>query len=280
MIAVCPNPFRDINLECTKKAVKILNAAGVETVICPVFSSDPSVIPDDITASDLASVADKLTCAVIIGGDGTILDVVSDIYKHDIPIIGINLGTKGFMASLEPENLDCLSRLITGEYRTGRRMMLDVRLVRNGETICTGTVLNDAVIHGYGDTILMETRCDGVLIKNISGDGIIISTPTGSTGYSVSAGGPIVEPDTESIIVSPICAHSLGARSLVLDWSRVISIKVGKLHDRRAYLSLDGKSAADLANDDIIIVKKSDHTIKMIDFELKSFFETAFEKLS
>ena len=280
MVAICPNPFRDIDLKYTRMCKDILSGVGIESIECPVFDDDRSLIPDDIEIYDLKNVAADIDCAIVIGGDGTILNVSSDIYKLDIPVLGLNLGTKGFMACLEPENIEYIAKLQTGDYKISRRMMLDVALERNGEIIYTGTALNDAVIHGYGDTIVLEATCDGTVIFEFAGDGIIVSTPTGSTGYSVSAGGPIVEPDTESIIVSPICAHSLGARSFVLDASRNIRVKVSRLHDRRAYLSVDGNSVLDLANDDIVCVHRSEHSIKMINFGIKSFFETAFEKLS
>ena len=280
MVAICPNPFRDIDLNYTKKCADILNRLGINSVICPVFDDSPDVIPSDIKTCALKDVLNDINLAIVVGGDGTILNVVGDIYKLDIPVLGINLGTKGFMASIEPEDIELITGIASGEYSLSERMMLDVSLVRNNKEIYSGTVLNDVVLHGYGDTIKLDAYCDKSFMTEFSGDGIIVSTPTGSTGYSLSTGGPIVEPDTATIIVSPICAHSLGARSFVLDSSRVVEITVSKLHDRRAYLSADGNSEADLSNGDIIRVKKSEYSVSMINFEQNSFFETAFAKLS
>lgn len=281
MIAVCPNPFRDIGLSLTREAVALLEEAGYETAVCPVFAGPgDEVIPAGINARSLSEVADRLSLAVVIGGDGTILAVAGEIYSCNVPILGVNLGTMGFMTSLEPENIGLIVKAAAGEYKISRRMMLSACLSREGETVFEGRALNDAVIHGYGDTIYLKTWSDGELITTFSGDGIVLSTPTGSTGYSMSAGGPIVEPMAENIIVSPICAHSICSRSFVLSPERTVSVAAEKLHDRKAYLSLDGNFSCDVNKDDVLTVKKSGHYVLMADLGVKSFYETTFEKLT
>ena len=157
--------------------------------------------------------------------------------------------------------------------------MIDVALIRDGQEIYGDCALNDAVIHGYGDCVTITAWCSGQRMTSFTGDGVILSTPTGSTGYSMSAGGPIVEPDAENIILSPICAHVMGARSFVLDPAREIMIRTDISHGRRAYLSMDGNSSFDLENGDILRVRRSEHYALMADMGLKSFYETAFEKL-
>ena len=122
--------------------------------------------------------------------------------------------------------------------------------------------------------------CDGDTITAFSGDGIVLATPTGSTGYSMSAGGPIVEPDAENILITPICAHVMGARSFVLDPVRTISVKTETLHGRRAYLSVDGNPVYDLANDDVVTVKRSARYTEMVNMGRKSFYDIAYEKLT
>ena len=280
MIAICPNPFRDIDLALTRKCKAMLEQAGVETAVCPVFSDDePDVLPQDLCYERIPDVAPKCTMAVVIGGDGTILSVVRQLRSEAIPLLGINLGTKGFMANLEPEDLEKVLQAARGEYRLSRRMMLEVELQRDGETICRDHALNDIVLHGYGDCIGMTTFCNGDRVSQISGDGIILSTPTGSTGYSMSAGGPIVEPEAENIIISPICPHVMGARTFVLDPQRTVTVTAERLHGRRAYLAVDGISVADLKNGDQVIVRRSPHATLMADLGLKSFYEIAYEKL-
>ena len=281
MIAICPNPFRDIDLKITKQTQRLLQAEGFETVVCPVFADEePEVIPADVETGSLRDIAGRCSLAVVIGGDGTILSVVRTLHDRMIPLLGVNLGTKGFMAALEPEDVPLIVRAAKGEGNISKRMMIDVELLRNGEVICTDHALNDVVLHGYGDCIQLTAWCDGDAITSFSGDGIILATPTGSTGYSMSAGGPIVEPDAEAIILSPICAHVMCARSFVLDPQRTILVRAEKLHGRRAYMSVDGNSVADLENGDEIRVKRSEHCTLMADLGLKSFYEIAYEKLT
>ena len=281
MIAVCPNPFRDTELALTKQAVRLLEENGFTTAVCPVFvDNDSEVIPSGISACRIQDIAQDCSLAVVIGGDGTLLAVARQLRAYSLPVLGVNLGTKGFMAALEPDDLPQIVNAARGEGELSRRMMLDVALIRNGKVIYTDCALNDAVIHGYGDCVNITAWCNGERMTGFSGDGVILSTPTGSTGYSMSAGGPIVEPDAENIILSPICAHVMGARTFVLGPTRQITIKTEKLHGRRAYLSVDGNSVFDLANGDTVTVKRSEHYTQMINLGIKSFYEIAYEKLS
>ena len=281
MIAICPNPFRDSELKYTRQATEMLHAAGYETAVCPVFAEDaPQMIPEDIKATTLDAVRSRCSLVVVIGGDGTILAAARQLHNADIPILGVNLGSKGFMAALEPEHMQLIVKAAAGEYTVSRRMMLDIELERGGEIIYRDKALNDVVLHGYGDCIRLTAWCAGDRITSFSGDGIILSTPTGSTGYSMSAGGPIVEPEASAIIVSPICAHMMSARSYVLGASHDVSVLAEKLHGRRAYISVDGNSVMDLANGDLLRVRRSERCILMADMGLKSFFDLTFEKLT
>lgn len=281
MIAICPNPFRDSELKYTRQAAEMLRAAGYETAVCPVFAEDaPQMIPEDIKATTLDAVRSRCSLVVVIGGDGTILSAARQLHNADIPILGVNLGSKGFMAALEPEHMQLIVKAAAGEYTVSRRMMLDIELERGGEIIYRDKALNDVVLHGYGDCIRLTAWCAGDRITSFSGDGIILSTPTGSTGYSMSAGGPIVEPEASAIIVSPICAHMMSARSYVLSASHDVSVLAEKLHGRRAYISVDGNSVMDLINGDLLRVRRSERCILMADMGLKSFFDLAFEKLT
>lgn len=280
LVVLCPNPFRDINLELTIKARDMLNNAGYETAICLVFGADePDAIPDGIATSRWDEVAGKASLFIIIGGDGTVLNTARALDHTSVPLLGINLGTKGFMASLEPENIERILDAAAGNYISSPRMMIDVQLIRNGEVIYSECGLNDAVIHGMGDCIKLTAWCDGDRIMSFSGDGIVVSTPTGSTGYSMSAGGPIVEPEAKNIIVSPICAHVIGAKNFVFSSRRIITIKTEKIHDRRAFLSVDGDEGVEIKNDDIVVVQKSEKQVNLIHMGIKSFYDLTFAKL-
>ena len=248
--------------------------------VCPVFGAhDASVIPDDVELTAWSAVTGSAALFIVIGGDGTILHTARYLNHTKTPMLGVNLGTKGFMASLEPENIELILEAAAGNYSSSFRMMIDVELIRNGEVIYADVGLNDAVIHGMGDCIKLTAWCDGERIMSYSGDGIIISTPTGSTGYSMSAGGPIVEPEAKNFIVSPICAHYIGSRSFVLSSDHCITVKAEKLHDRRAYVSVDGTDGFELANEDIVIVRSSSKLANLIYLGERSFYDSTFEKL-
>ncbi|MCQ2476186.1 MAG: NAD(+)/NADH kinase [Clostridia bacterium] len=280
LVVICPNPFRDIGLELTKKSIEILNAAGYETAVCPVFGGDePGTIPGDIKTVKWGDVAEIASLFIIIGGDGTVLNTARSLDHASTPLLGVNLGTKGFMASLEPVNIEKILDAAAGNFVSSLRMMIDVQLIRDGEVIYSECALNDAVIHGMGDCIKLTAWCDGDRIVSFSGDGIVLATPTGSTGYSMSAGGPIVEPEAKNILVSPICAHVIGAKNFVLSSEHLISVKAEKIHDRHAYLSVDGDKGIEIINDDIVIVRKSEKFINLINMGTRSFYDQTFDKL-
>lgn len=280
MIVICPNPYRDLRCETARRAAALLRDAGFESVICPVYAGEDDAVPSDLRVGVLSEEAPRCKLAVVIGGDGTILEAIRQLHGVSLPILGVNLGTKGFMATLEADELPLIVTAARGEYTLSRRMMLRAELRRGGEIVYSGHALNDAVIHGYGECVKITAWCNGSRMTGFSGDGVILSTPTGSTGYSMSAGGPIVEPDAENIILSPICAHVMGARSFVLDPARVVIVRTELQHGRRAYLSLDGASGVDLCSGDELIVRRADHATLMVDMGTKSFYELAFEKLT
>ena len=258
-----------------------MKAEGFQTVICPVFADENSgVLPEDMRYDTIENAAKSASLAIVIGGDGTILSAARKIHDFELPLLGVNLGTMGFMAYLEKEDLPRIPDAAKGKIKYSRRMKLDVEVIRGGKTICTDCALNDAVIHGSGDCIRLTASCGGDTVLAFSGDGIVLATPTGSTGYSLSAGGPIIEPDAENILISPICAHSMSNRSFILAPDKVIEVKTERLHGRTAYLSVDGNSVCDIENGDILRVKRSEHYTVMADLGIRSFYEIAFNKLT
>ena len=218
---------------------------------------------------------------IALGGDGTILHVADAVRGLELPIIGVNLGGKGFLAGLEETETQELLSVADGHYSVSRRMMLDVELLRSGETTFRQCVLNDVVVHGANvDCIGILARCDGVPVTHFNGDGIIISTPTGSTAYSMSAGGPLVEPDSENIILTPICPHTMVGKSFVLRPGRTITVEPERIHDRPAILVADGGDGVPLNGGDHVRIHKSDCTVLLADVGTRSFYETAFQKLT
>jgi NAD+ kinase len=283
MIAVCPNPYRDIDLVYTRRVVRDLANGGYATKICPVFAEiDDEILPDDLSYSRIEEIGDP-SLAVVIGGDGTILSVARKIVSGQTPIFGINLGTKGFLCTTDPSDRDCESLLMdaaSGALASCNRMLLDIKVFREDACIYVDYALNDAVLHGYIDCIQTDVFINDVMIKSYFGDGIIVSTPTGSTGYSMSAGGPIVEPSAENFIITPICAHSLSARSYVFSSDNQVKIQAERLHGRRAYLSVDGGESLELMNGDSIIISRSSCHFSILERDRYSYYENISNKLS
>ena len=202
-IVLSPNPYRDRGLRAAQAAQRVLENAGASTAICLPFEVEqggrldlPSSVPLGNLDAELSD-ADILVC---FGGDGTILHAAHEANARGIPVLGINLGSIGFMAELEHNELSLLARLAGGRFSIERRMMLDVSVRREGHSVFTEQALNDAVVtKGAVARVLdLEVTGDRAVISSFAGDGLIVSTPTGSTAYSMAAGGPIVEPTAET----------------------------------------------------------------------------------
>ncbi|OUN23981.1 NAD+ kinase [Flavonifractor sp. An82] len=282
-VVLSPNPYRDRGLKAAQAAEKILKAAGVETAICLPFSVEGSNVefPKHIqfkqTEEELKS-ADILVC---FGGDGTILHAAKDANQFNVPILGVNLGSVGFMAELELGELSMLSKLPVGKYDVEERMMLDVTVRREGKVIYSDIALNDAALTkgAVARVVDLEVLGDKTTITKMSADGVVISTPTGSTAYSMSAGGPIVEPTAENIIVTPICPHALSARSFVLGHERTVSIKLGRMARKTAFLSVDGGKAFKLNGGDVVETRVSKSKTRLVRVTGRTFYEILNHKL-
>lgn len=281
-IVLAANLYRDSHFQKTQAVYDILMKAGHAVVVSPVFVSEcDHVLPPEIPAKPLQKAANEAALVVVLGGDGTILHVADAVRGMELPIIGINLGGKGFLAGLEEPEIPLVADVAAGKYRISRRMMLDVELLRDGDVIFSQCVLNDVVVHGGNvDCIGIIARGDGIPIAHFNGDGIIVATPTGSTAYSMSAGGPLVEPDNENILLTPICAHNLTGKSFVLSPNRVVTIEPERIHDRPAILVADGGDGIPLVRGDRVRVRKSACTTLLADPGVRSFYEIAFDKLT
>ncbi|MGM9521662.1 MAG: NAD(+)/NADH kinase [Oscillospiraceae bacterium] len=260
------NPDRDIGLAAAGQVKSILEERKIPYVICT-------------DVDELYSAAAGAGMVITFGGDGTILHCARAVAGHRVPVLGVNLGNKGFIAELEKHEIDKIALALDGEYTLESRMMLDVSVWRLDECVYSNFALNDVVIGGIARVIDISVFGDGRPIMSFSGDGLIASTPTGSTAYSMAAGGPIVEPDAENIIITPICPHVLWARSYVLTPKRVVTVDMGRLGDKTAYLSADGSKSIPLLKGDIIEIKKSALTTKLVRITDRSFYEKVSEKL-
>ena len=277
-VILCPNPFKDRNLEVTREAMALLTGAGFEVCVCPELLDDlPDGLPADVPLSSLYDVIDGASLVVSLGGDGTIMHTARRVFGCDIPIIGVNLGTVGFLAELERGDLPQLIDAAEGRFTPSSRMMLKVELLRGGEIVFSNYALNDVALHGIVQTIHMTARGDDRKILEFSGDGVVVSSPTGSTAYSMSAGGPIVEPTANNLILTPICAHALIARYFVLASDRVVTVQVTDLRGR-AFISADG-GYFDVLDGDVLRVCKAEHRTLIAHVGEKAFYDIVFEKL-
>ncbi len=275
-VVMTPNPYRDRNFKFANLAEKILHDAGIETRICLAFDVDKSFeLPSDVVLHDLTHELQDADLLICFGGDGTILHASKAATRAGVPILGVNIGTMGFMAELESGELKALRRLAEGDYTVEERMMLHVKAERDGVLLLEEDALNDAVITkgAVARIVQVAVSCDNVEIMSFGGDGVIVSTPTGSTAYSMSAGGPIVEPTAQNIIITPICAHDMRTKTVVTSAQRVISIEVGRIGRKSAFLSVDGGRALRLNTGDRLTVTRSNYTTKLVHLSERSFFE-------
>ena len=283
-VILTPNPYRDKNFQTVREAMRILKNAGVQAKVCLPFEVDHSFeLPRDIRFNRLDRELPNAQMLICFGGDGTILHTAKAAARKGIPILGVNIGTMGFMAELETSELDMLARVATVNYTVDSRMMLDVTIQRDRDIIYHDICLNDvAITKGTVARIVhLEVKCDDVSAMECGGDGIIIATPTGSTAYSLSAGGPIVEPDARNIIITPVCAHDMISRSMVVSDKRKLTVQMIQNVRRNAYLSVDGGKAIRMNMGDTAIIKKSNLETKLVRLNERSFYEvlnTKFRK--
>ena len=279
-IVLCPNPKRDIGLKMALATRDTLIKAGHEVVICPDMGHKRSdCIPDSIEADPISAAVENASLIICFGGDGTIIKTARAVMHSPVPILGVNLGHKGFMAELEPSDMDLIIAAANGEYKPVNRMMLDVELVRNGEVIYSDSALNDAVVCGTATPIMLSAYGDDSKITEYTGDGIIVATPTGSTAYSLSAGGSLVEPTARNILLTPICAHVISVRPFVLAPDRIVKIRTSDNEDKQIWLSVDGGELIPFLDGDTLQIKMSQHHTIMAHVSSISFYDIAFKKL-
>ena len=275
-LILTPNPYRDKNYQTLRNAMKILKDCGFQVKVCLPFEVDHSYeLPRDIHFSRLDRELPNADMVICFGGDGTILHMAKAATRRGIPMLGVNIGTMGFMAELESTELDRLKQLATGNYRIDKRMMLDVVVQRDRDIIFHDICLNDAVITkgAVARIVHLAVKCDGTQAMECGGDGVVLATPTGSTAYSLSAGGPIVEPEADNIIITPICSHDVVSRCIVASGQRVITVGMTSASRRNAYLSADGGKTIRLNMGDEVIIRKSHLATQLVRLNDRSFYD-------
>lgn len=223
----------------------------------------------------------ELTVALTLGGDGTLLSTVREIAPHGVPVCGINMGQLGFLTEIELSELaPSMDRILRGEYSLEERPMLEAAIDRAEGVLVVASALNDVVVAkgGFSRMIRLKLFIDGHLTANYPADGLIVATATGSTGYSLSAGGPIISPNLKVTIITPICPHSLNTRSLVVSDQEEIRIETQATHDD-IVLTIDGQTLYKLRAGDKILVRRSPYCAQFVKFNGSSFYESLRTKL-
>ena len=280
--ALLTNYSKDKRLVYTRMIKTYITENGGSYWI-PRYISEPD--KDGDQRYDFSDMPEDIECVLVLGGDGTLLQAARELLQRHIPLLGINLGTLGFLTSAEKSELPkCLDSVLDDSCSIDERMMLEGVAYHGSEKIQMNIALNDVIIARAGFSRLVELKIyvNGELLSIYNEDGIIVSTPTGSTGYSLSAGGPIIFPQTDVIVITPICPHSLQARSLVVSGEDRIMIEIGrrrKTQKEEAMVTFDGRSAQELETGDRIEIYKAQETTQLIRLKGRSFYQVLQNKI-
>lgn len=278
-IAIIPNNIKDIGLLVTKRVVDYLSGKA-ELYMENKFS----VTGMKVNYVKKIALFENIDLMIILGGDGTILQEAAACAKYGIPVMGINLGKVGFLTEIECDNIEnALDKLLAEKYTIEKRMLIKLEIRREGKTVCVQNALNDVVVSKPSGAKLidMELYAGDELVNRYIADGLIIATPTGSTGYSISAGGPVVDPSMTLYIATPICPHMLSARSAVLSADKPIIIRLDSAYpDNEAVVTADGDVQGYISSADEVAVLKSKYEFQLIRTGRQSFYNTLISKLS
>lgn len=281
---VITNQDKDENYELAQYIADYLDARGH---ICDILPNEPLIREGVCHYTDVYQIAADMECAIVLGGDGTMIQAAIDLVHRDIPILGVNIGTVGFLTEVERQNLNgALDKLLAGQYSIESRIMLEAVQRGQKETeIFSCYALNDIVVskRGGGRLITVKVYINGELADIYRADGLIVSTPTGSTGYNLSAGGPVLVPHAHATVITPICAHSLNKRSLVLDAGDNIELEIGQTKEAQqdlAVLVADGRNAGELVTGNRICITVPSCMTQLVKLSDIGFYKRMRDKLN
>lgn len=271
-ISVFPNLNSIHAEEICNNVVDILSSLGVNVAVASNEGNSFANIESYISDCDIA---------IAIGGDGTTLNIAKAAALKGKATLGINAGRLGFMSGLEKDELHLISKLVSGDYKTEQRMMLKAELVCDGRLVGTYHCLNDAVV-SRGDLarlIDIQLTSEGRIVTSTRADGIIVSTPTGSTAYSMAAGGPVLSPENSCFVITPICPHSLINRSIVLSSDKTMTLSVMNDLNNNSFLSLDGAQVIQIDSNTEINISQSQYVARLIKLKPDNFYEILNKKI-
>ncbi len=277
-IAIIPNIQRDPQYTYTKKLLSLLKDRAN---LC-MYDTESERF-EGVYYADAQTLVEKADLAIVLGGDGSILSVAEPLSKAQVPILGINLGHLGFLAAIEPENMAlAIDNILTDNYRIEKRSMLHAEVLRDGNVLETFDALNDIVLSRASFTKLLSLQifADDVLLDEFVADGVILSTATGSTAYSLSAGGPILAPELSAMLITPICPHNMQSRPIVMPFGHTLTVKIVRKDCEGSFASCDGRSICNLNESDILRIEKSPYETQIIQLGNKSFYATLKDKLN
>lgn len=274
-IVIIPNKHKDADFAVSTRAARFLADCGATVYVEEKYETDLGG-----SATVTPTIPQDAELIVVIGGDGSIIDASVPAVEYDLPVLGINLGNLGYLAEVEPDNIDQLKRIFTGEYKIEEKMLLSVALVRGDKTVESNRLaLNDVIISHEAYLGLAElslTDSHGSTVK-YRADGLILSTPVGSTAYSLSAGGPILSHDIDSILATPICPHSFFNRSVIFNPSEELTLCNHGTDTLN--ITVDGRLFAELGEGECCVVKAADKRFRMMTFSDGNMFSTLFGKM-
>jgi len=287
VIGVIVNKNRDIALKYTSILANNIAEMGAKVLLLrgipeELSLNESSSLNSFVELSNEKEIIDNAEIVISLGGDGSFLKVARMAYEKDLPILGINLGSLGFLTEIEKDDIkSAVSNLLNGNYIVEKRMMLDGSIIRDGKVIANDTALNDIVISRGALSKILHLRAylNDEFVDMFPGDGLIVSSPTGSTAYSLSAGGPIVEPNINLIIMSPICPHILYSRSIVTADDRIVKVVVDEDFAHEAMVTVDGQEGYEIKGGDIIIIEKSKYKTNLVRINPLNFFDVLRMKI-
>lgn len=285
-VLILPNYGKELSHDCARTIQSYLEKAGCEVLTHPLCwdCAAAKAGSDRLNAGEMAASCDVV---IAIGGDGTMMHAAKFAAEAGKPILGINTGRLGFMAGLEASEPEEITRLVSGEYTTEQRMLLDVEVIRDGEVILLSHAINDAVVSrgALSKIITIKVHHNGRQAMELRADGLIVSTPTGSTAYALSAGGPVIDPSFKCIEVTPVCPHSLMDRAIIFDSESELTVEADRrredyitLPDDRINLAVDGERTFEMHQGDIIRIRRSQLSAEFIIIRKQSFANLLMQK--
>ncbi len=276
-VGIVANPLKEGIAEAIEKVIAWSAGHGLEVLAEDRLSA---IAPDSTAVAPTREVAARADLILAFGGDGTLLYAAREVASAggEVPIFGVNLGSLGFLTQIAGEELEeVLGRMDPSNLPVSERMMLSVTVAGRGEP---ALALNDVVVTKGAESRMLsfEARVDGEVVTRYAADGLILSTPTGSTAYSVSAGGPIVAPNVEAVIATPICPHTLSMRALVVPPTAVIEVEMLSC-DERTIVTTDGNRAFDIATGDVVTVRRAEARARLVEMAEHSYYEILRKKM-